>query len=58
MPKAKKPLVVVIEPGLEQLPHARFDALRQLARDDDQRFLGFRHAYLLSEPAGSPFKTR
>ncbi len=41
-------LVVEIEPGIEQLAHACFDAVGQLARDDDQRFLGFRHACLRS----------
>ena len=37
-------LVVEVEPRVEQLAHARFDAVRQLARDDDQRFFGLRHA--------------
>ena len=31
-------LVVEIEAGVEQLAHARFDAVGQLARDDHQRF--------------------
>ena len=33
-------LVVDIEARVEQLAHARFDRLGQLARDDDERFLG------------------
>ena len=36
-------LVVEIEPRVEQLAHARFDAVRQLARDDDQRLFAFGH---------------
>ena len=36
-------LVVEIEPRVEQLAHARFDAVGQLARDDDQRLLAVWH---------------
>lgn len=36
-------LVVEIEPGIEQLAHPRLDAVRQLARDDNQRLLSDRH---------------
>ena len=36
-------LVVVVEPGVEQLAHPRFDALGQLSCDDHQRLLRFRH---------------
>ena len=36
-------LVVEIEPRVEQLAHAGLDAVGQLARDDDQRLLGFGH---------------
>src|SRR5690606_2776275 len=32
--------VVEIEAGIEELSHARLDDLRQLARDDHERFLG------------------
>ena len=37
-------LVVEVEPRVEQLAHAGFDAVGQLARDDDQRFFGLGHA--------------
>ena len=36
-------LVVEIEPRVEQFAHARFDALGQLAGDDDERLLARRH---------------
>ena len=36
-------LVVEVEARVEQLPHAGLDAVGQLAGDDDQRLLGFRH---------------
>ena len=36
-------LVVEVEPRVEQFAHARFDRVRQLARDDDQRLLAFCH---------------
>ena len=52
-------LVVEIEAGVEQLAHAGFDAVGQLARDDDQGFFGLRHACArlwlrLSRPENSP----
>ena len=33
-------LVVDVQPRVEQLAHARLDGVRQLARDDDEGFLG------------------
>ena len=46
-------LVVEIEARVEQLPHARLDAVGQLAGDDDQRLLGFRHLLVLYADCGN-----
>ena len=44
-------LVVDVEPGVEQFAHARFDAVRQFARDDHERFLP---GHPLSCPPATP----
>ena len=40
--------VVDVEPGVEQLAHARLDRIGQLARDDDERLFSARHGFLES----------
>ena len=45
-------LVVEVELRVEQLAHAGLDAVRQLARDDDQRLLGFGHISRLAPAPG------
>ena len=42
-----------IEAGVEQLAHARLDAVGQLARDDDQRLLTLGHLASLEHAAGT-----
>ncbi len=46
--------VVEIEPGVEQLAHPGLDRVRQLARDNNERFSLSRH-FLLSRVCCSPF---
>ena len=38
--------VVEVQPRVEQFAHARFDLVRQLARDDDERLLAAGHCFL------------
>jgi hypothetical protein len=38
-------LVIEVELGVEQLAHARLDAVRKLAGDDDQRSFAVRHGF-------------
>ena len=46
-------LVVEIEARVEQFAHAGLDAVGQLAGDDDQRLLGFRHLLVLYADCGN-----
>ena len=47
-------LVVEVQPRVEQLAHARLDAVRQLARDDHQRLLRRCHSLPLAQISARP----
>src|SRR5439155_16826825 len=52
-------LVIEVELSVEEFAHARLDAIRKLARDDDYRFFALRHDFRPSSlpPAGQEVRS-